>query len=90
MRSGDELPGERPNPFTILLIGLSSLAMSMGGVLGATVLWLVGPITGIVTIVLFLRLRPERQPTAGIGFVLGLASIVIPAALWLAWTFATD
>jgi hypothetical protein len=86
----DRLPRNTPTSSTILLMGLISVGMSIGGVLGSTVLWFAGPITGIVTIVLFVRLRPERQPAAGVGFALGLLSLAIPGFLWLAWTFASD
>ena len=90
MVEADKLPRGDPNPFAILLIGAISLTMSIGGMAGSTLPWFGGPILGIVSVVLFIRLRLERPPSAWIGLVFGVLSIAVPVFLWLAWASAGD
>jgi hypothetical protein len=70
----------------VFVVGLPSLVVSLLGVLGSQVSFLLGPILGIAAIILFLRRRPTRQPVAAVGLVFGVLAIVVPAYIALAWT----
>ena len=79
----------------VVLAGAASFAASLGGLLAASGVWLVGPVLGlgaIVAYVVFLRTRPKNRLkwVAGIGLAFAVLSIAIPGALLYIFRFAGD
>ena len=80
-------PDSMTGPLSILVAGLASaLASGLCLPLGSIVLYFVGQVLGVGTLIAFLFRRRETELTAGLGFALALAAVAVPDLFLLAIT----